>query len=195
MQSQELFVLDDFHPFPDQLREHALNQYYTDWLGPDGQVYKRISICAVPGLQPMLEALLGPIEMLGMGYRLNFNEEEPNAAIHSDLGWGTHALVLYLCDGPGGTAFWTHKETNQYRIETGDTWLFEQVNQDWNDESKWQMKDMVGLKFNRALIYESALFHSRFPFKAFGHDGSTGRLIAVAFFTPRNRNDSSGDSA
>jgi hypothetical protein len=193
--SQELIVIDDFHPFPNELREHALNQYYIDWMGHDGQIYKRVCLTEVPALCSMLEELLGPIDMLGMGYRLNFNEEEPNAAIHSDLGWGTHALVLYLCEGPGGTAFWRHKETNMPAIDPGDTWLFEQVNGDWDDESKWQQERMVELKFNRALIYESRLFHSRYPFKAFGHDGTTGRLIAVAFFTPRNSHDSPSDSA
>lgn len=183
--SKDLLIIDDFHPFPEILREHALNQYYIDWPAPDGQIYKRVSITEIPGLRSMLEAILGPIDMLGMGYRLNFNEEEPNSAIHSDLGWGTHALVLYLCEGPGGTVFWRHNETNMSRIEPGDTWLFEQVCGDWGDESKWTQERMVALKFNRAIIYESALFHSRYPFKAFGTDGETGRLVAVAFFTPR----------
>jgi hypothetical protein len=35
------------------------------------------------------------------------------------------------------------------------------------------------------VIYESALFHSRWPFAAFGKGFSDGRLIACAFFTPR----------
>lgn len=182
-----IYVLEDFHPFPEEIREHALLAKYEDWLGPDGQVYKRISRTMVPGLLPLLEDLLGPIQMLGMGYRLNYNEEEPNAAIHSDIGWGTHALVLYLSEGPGGTAFWKHKTTGCTRIDTGDTWLFEQVNQDWNDEGKWKQCKLVEMKFNRAVIYESALFHSRYPFKAFGSTPEDGRLIAVAFFTPRGK--------
>jgi hypothetical protein len=135
----------------------------------------------------MLEDLLGPCEMLGMAFRLNYDEELPNAAIHSDMGWGTHALVLYLCDGPGGTAFWTHKKTEARRIGEGDTWLFEQVCNDWDDESAWTQNELVALKFNRALIYSSELFHSRWPFKAFGNSPETGRLIVVAFFNPRNK--------
>jgi|SRR5688572_2091545 len=183
----ELYVIDNFHPFPDLLRQHALKQEFEDWQGPDGEVYKRICRIQVPGILAMLTDLFGPVDMLGMGYRLNYNEEEPNAAIHSDLGWGTHALVLYLCEGSGGTAFWSHRVTEAHRIDPGDQVLFEHVAPDWNDESKWEIRQMVNLKYNRALIYESALFHSRYPFKAFGDSPENGRLIVVAFFTSENR--------
>ena len=181
-QTEQIFVLDDFYPFPEKLRDFALKQDFIDWQGPDGQVYKRICITNVPGLTSMLEDLLGSVEMLGMAFRLNFNEEEPNAAIHSDLGWGTHALVLYLSEGESGTAFWKHKETSTVRIDPGDEWLYEKVCNDWNELDKWEQRKFIPMKFNRALIYESAFFHSRWPFKAFGDSPETGRLIVVAFF-------------
>lgn len=184
---KDLFVLDSFYPLADELRTFAKEQKFEDWLGPDGEIYKRVWIGEIPALTQILEELLGPIDMLGQGFRLNFNEELPNAAIHSDLGWGTHALVLYLSAGDSGTAFWKHKETGMGQIEPGDTWLFEQVNQQWNDASKWEQVHFVPMKFNRALIYKSSYFHSRYPFEAFGTDIDSGRLIAVAFFTPRNQ--------
>lgn len=187
-QDQSLFVLDDFHPFPDMVRDDALRLVkegaFTDFHGPDGQIYKRVCVKEIPGIRQMLYGLLGPMEVHGMAYRLNFNNEAPNAAIHSDLGWGTHALVFYLSDGPSGTAFWKHNRTGTNRIENGDVWLFEQVCNDWNDETKWKIERFVGMKYNRALIYESALFHSRYPFEAFGDCPENGRLIVVAFFTP-----------
>jgi hypothetical protein len=65
--------------------------------------------------------------------------------------------------------------------------LLEQINQDWNDEKAWSIRKFVEMRYNRALIYESALFHSRYPFKAFGTSPKDGRLIVVAFFTPRNK--------
>lgn len=183
------FVIDDFHPFPQALRDVGLSAPYEDWLGPDGQVYKRICRMEIPGIRSMLEGLFGSIDILGMGFRLNFDGEVPNAAIHSDMGWGTHALVLYLSDGPSGTAFWKHKATGTDRVDPGDVWLFEHVNKDWNDASKWEQIRFVEMKFNRALIYESSYFHSRFPFEAFGKDKDSGRLIVVAFFTPEQRDD------
>lgn len=184
-----LVVVDDFHPYPQALRDHALHQKYEDWPGPDGEIYKRICINEVPGLRHLIEKVMGPVDMLGMAYRLNYNGETPNASIHSDLGWGTHALVLYLSTGLSGTAFWRHRNTGADNISPGDTWLFEQVCHDWNDESKWDIRHFVRMQFNRALIYESRLFHSRFPFEAFGTDPKDGRLIAVAFFTPKHMVD------
>jgi hypothetical protein len=174
-------VFDDFL----DVREHALRAEYVDWTGYDGQVYKRVALTPVPGLLEAIERVCGPVELFGMGYRLNYANELPNQAVHSDMGWGTHALVLYLCDGPGGTAFWRHKATGAERIEQGDTALMEAIGRDWDDESKWDMTAMCPLKRNRAVIYESALFHSRHPFAAFGDCPENGRLIAVAFFTPR----------
>jgi len=183
----DIYILDDFHPYAEELREDALTSEYVDWQGPDGQVYKRICIKEIPLLKEMLTYLFGPLNMLGMAYRLNFDEELPNAAIHSDMGWGTHALVLYLSDGPSGTAFWTHKETGADKILPNQHELFEAVCHDWNDESKWNQDTFVCMKFNRALVYRSELFHSRYPFEAFGDSPETGRLIAVAFFTPERQ--------
>lgn len=182
VKSYPIYVLDDFHPYPKELRAHALDQEYEDWLGPDGEVYRRVWVGEIPGLRMLLEQAFGKIEMLGMAYRLNFNRELPNAAIHSDLGWGSHALVLYLSEGEGGTAFWEHKATGAHRIEKEDYWLFEKVCHDWNDIDKWKQHCLVEMKMNRAVIYESALFHSRYPFEAFGTDETSGRLIVVAFF-------------
>jgi hypothetical protein len=173
-----------FEDFLD-VREHALKAEYVDWPGYDGQVYKRVALTPVPGLHEAIERVCGPVDMLGMGYRLNYANELPNQAVHSDLGWGTHALVLYLCDGPGGTAFWRHKATGAERIDVGDTALMQAIGSDWDDESKWDMTGLCPLKRNRAVIYESALFHSRHPFAAFGDCPESGRLVAVAFFTPR----------
>lgn len=184
-----LKVIDDFLPDIERVRTHALVSEFYDWEGPDEQVYKRICITPIPTMLQRLEEVVGPFEMLGMGYRLNYDEEVPNQSIHSDLGWGTHALVLYLGDGPSGTAFWRHKATGTIAIRQGQVGLLNKIQNDWEDESKWEQREMVEMKKNRCLIYESALYHSRFPFKAFGNSPETGRLIAVAFFTPESEND------
>ncbi|SDQ42043.1 DUF6445 family protein [Pseudoxanthomonas sp. CF125] len=178
-------IFDHFLADPLTVREEGLAAPYIDWEGHDGQVYKRVCLTAVPGLQECIEAEIGPVDMLGMGYRLNFAGELPNAAIHSDLGWGTHALVLYLCDGVGGTAFWRHKATGATRIDPGDFDLWQAVKGDWDNEDAWDQIGLCEMQFNRAVIYEGANFHSRYPFAAFGTGPEDGRLIAVAFFTPR----------
>ncbi|GAB2493147.1 hypothetical protein GCM10027084_02290 [Pseudoxanthomonas sangjuensis] len=174
-------------PNASALRQHALQAHFIDWPAPDGEVYKRVALVEVPGLQQAIEAAVGPVDMLGMGYRLNYGGELPNHAIHSDMGWGTHAAVVYLSEGTGGTAFWRHRATGANRIDPGDTALFELVKDDWNDAGRWERIGLVEMKLGRGLIYESALFHSRWPFAAFGDNPESGRLIAVAFFTPRQQ--------
>lgn len=181
-----MIIIDDFLPDPESVRAAGLCAAFIDWAGPDGEVYKRIAIAEVPGLREGIERAMGPVEMLGMGYRLNFNGELPNAAIHSDMGWGTHAAVLYLSEGEGGTALWRHRATGASRIDPGDVTLFEHVRHDWDDAAKWDQIGLAEMKLGRCVIYESALFHSRWPFEAFGSDHDTGRLIAVAFFSPRS---------
>lgn len=181
-------VLSEFLYDASAVRAHALAAPFEDWPGPDGEVYRRIWRGEVPGLRAAIEKAMGPVDMLGMGYRLNYAGELPNAAVHSDLGWGAHALVLYLTPdelGRGGTAFWQHKATGATRIDVGQFDLLGQVRPDWNRESAWRMRTLVPMQFNRALIYEGAQFHSRYPFAAFGDRPDNGRLIAVAFFTPR----------
>lgn len=177
-------IVDDFLADPQAVRQAGLEADYVDWPGHDGQVYKRICITDVPGVREGIERLFGPVEMLGMAYRLNYNQELPNAAIHSDLGWGTHALVLYLSEGEGGTAFWRHKATGAHRIDPGDHALLAQVEGDWDDADRWDQTFLCPIQFNRAVVYESALFHSRYPFAAFGTSPRDGRLVVVAFFTP-----------
>jgi len=179
-----MMVIDGFVPDASAVRAHALQAPYIDWPGHDGQVYKRVALVDVPGLREGIERAMGPVEMLGMGYRLNYDGELPNAAIHSDMGWGTHAAVLYLSEGEGGTAFWRHKSTGAERIEQGDFELFEQIRHDWDDAGYWEQIGLAEMRMGRCVIYESALFHSRWPFAAFGTDPQSGRLVAVAFFTP-----------
>lgn len=181
-------IYDNLIPNPARLRRLGLGAAYEDFAAPDGETYRRVARQEVPGLQAAIEQVMGPVDMLGMGYRLNFNGEMPNTAIHSDLGWGTHAAVLYLSDGPGGgTALWRHRATGVERIDMGDEELLQQIKGDWSKPDRWEQTALAPMRLGRLVIYESALFHSRWPFEAFGDGAATGRLIAVAFFTPRHR--------
>lgn len=176
-----LIVVDDFLLSPLDVRQHALSQEFYDWEGPDGQTYQRVCAAEVPGLKEAIEAEMGPCDWLLTGYRLNYGGEPPNQAIHADLGWGTHAAVVYLSEGPGGTAFWRHLPTGSTHYHPDD---YEAVIKDVDNPDQWEMRIMVGARPNRALIYESDMFHSRYPFEAYGDSMETGRLIAIAFFTP-----------
>lgn len=180
-----LSIHDDFLPNASAIREAGLRAPYADFHAHDGETYKRVCLVEIPGVQEAIEQVMGPVDMLGMGFRLNFGGEVPNAAVHSDIGWGSHAMVLYLNqEGEGGTAFWSHEATGAESLMPGDLDLLEQVKGDWNRRGAWRMRELVPIRFNRAILFESTLFHSRYPFEAFGSGFDDGRLVAVAFFTP-----------
>ncbi len=185
--SADLAVLDDFLPDPNKLLTQAQKAKFGPYVGQDGVTYERVAVHHSDDVVDALNVYMGrPIDLLGMGFRLNYEGENPNHAIHSDLGWGTYALVLYLSTPPSavvsGTAFWTHRDTAADRILGNDHALLRKIEGHWDDVSKWQQDQFVISKFNRASIYRSELFHSRWPFEAYGTTPQDGRLIAVAFF-------------
>lgn len=186
--SADLAVVDNFLDSPHTLLTAAQKAKYGPYHGKDGVTYERVAEHYHAEVVDKLNEFMGrPIKLLGMGFRLNYAGENPNHAIHSDLGWGTYALVLYLSEPPShlisGTAFWNHVATGKERILDGDVKLLNQIQGDWDDASKWDQRGFVSSKFNRAAIYRSELFHSRWPFEAYGSSISDGRLICVAFFS------------
>lgn len=176
-------VIDDFFPDFERVREHAKLSHYYDWLASDGEVYKRISLLHVPDMLKQLETHLGPVKVGLMGYRLNYEGEVPNQSIHSDVGFMTHACVVYLNEGDSGTAFWRHRDTQASDIWYGQSDLFEGIKDDFDNPDAWEQLLTVPTKKNRAVIYRGNMFHSRYPFEAFGKTPDDGRLIAIAFFS------------
>lgn len=172
-----------------EVRQQALNAVYEDWLGPDNIVYKRIAVVDIPEIRDRLAEIYGEVDVLGMAFRANMNGEPPNQSIHTDVGWGTHAMVLYLTDGDSGTAFWKHIPSGRVELPPFDIHAFIDVRKDWTDESKWMIYDEIQMKYNRAALYKSQLFHSRWPFKAFGTCMEDCRLTLVCFFTPLMKPD------
>ncbi len=179
-------VIDNFFPDFDRVLAHAKTSEYYDWTGPDGQTYKRVSLTRVPTLGESLQRAVGYIEILGSAYRLNFNGELPNNLIHTDLGWGTHALVVYLNAPGSGTAFWRHKKSGLIElVNLAQDENLSTVAPDWDNPDAWEQIDFVEAKPNRAVIYKSSWFHSRFPFEAGGTSEDDGRLAVVSFFNFR----------
>lgn len=186
LHTPDLRVYDDFLPNPDSVRNRGIRARFRNFLGKDGELYKRVSDKPIGEVIIALEEAMGrEIELLGMGYRLNYDGEMPNHAIHSDLGWGTYAAVVYLSDPPrgrsSGTAFWRH-HSGYDRIRPGDDDVLREVFTDWDMPEAWEQTTFVPSAYNRGIIYRSELFHSRWPFEAYGTSPDDGRLIVVAFF-------------
>lgn len=135
-------------------------------------------------------------------FRLNTEEETTPSRIHADdivLG-SEWASVIYLCTPEQeltqntGTALWRHLPTlhdGRPSLEyaavnspSGNPYdLYDIIDEDGHDESKWQLRGMAGMKNNRIVVYPSHLFHSRFPRESVvGNTKETGRLVWVNFF-------------
>lgn len=182
----DLRVYDGFLNNPDSVRNRGIRAKYTNYSAPDGEIYKRVAPGAIEEVVDGLNEAMGrPISLLMMGYRLNYAGEKPNKAIHADTGWGTYASVLFLNEPPSGrtsgTAFWEH-HTGHSRIRDGELNVLKDVVADYDNAAAWEQTAFVNAKYNRCLIYRSELFHSRWPFEAFGSSPDDGRLIVVSFF-------------
>lgn len=106
--------------------------------------------------------------------------------IHADLDMGDWTAILYLNpDAPegDGTAFWRHRLSGQIATSTQgreaaipDEWVA------WRDLAQWDRWHLVPARFNRLLLFRSALFHSRAIAANYGA-GDDARLIQVVFGT------------
>ena len=188
---------DDFLQFPELTRELAVEEFpFSDVTGPDGESYKRVFVADPNLFKPEIEKWLNSkVSQRYSVFRLNYGGENPNSAIHSDALYDSHALVLYLSrpeDCVGGTAFWRHRKTGftawpskQEILRKGKNpqRIWEGLTEDWDNLSAWEQTHLAEMKFNRAICYPTAMFHSRYPFPAFGDCPENGRLIFCSFFT------------
>ena len=128
-----------------------------------------------------------PRESLLAFFRVATEEFDTDWRIHADSKVGdirpTRALVLYLSEstmqGLHGTAFWKHKELG-YEMppnisdEQSDRMLINEA----NDLSNWELHSVVGYRPNRAVMYPSNYFHSKYPNVGW----KEGRMVYVMFY-------------
>ncbi|MET0307359.1 MAG: DUF6445 family protein [Sphingomonas sp.] len=209
-EGQPIAIVDGFHPDPDGLRAAASGAAFE----PGRHHYPGIRAALPhdyfarvrPALVPVLREVFGHaagVELLDASFSI---VTTPPAALeiaqrlpHVDaVQPGRIALVHYLApDGGDGTAFFRHRATGfeaidaarspgylahlnaELRAQTpppaypfGDTALFERIQH-------------VEARYNRAVIYRSALLHSGAiaPDAPLDADPGTGRLTVTAFLS------------
>lgn len=120
-------------------------------------------------------------------FRVATEEFDTDWRIHADSKVGDirpeRALVLYISpstkEGLHGTAFWKHKEVG-YEMpldvsnEEADRFLSEEA----NNLDNWDLHSVVGYRPNRALMYPSTYFHSKYPNTGW----KEGRMVYVMFY-------------
>lgn len=127
-------------------------------------------------------------------YRRYLSEEWKETYIHSDDGMASFTGIAFLNTPEqcaGGTAIWKHQK---YRLQSNPTLgellsvginspekFFEDVHKDGFEEKNWEMVDFAEMRFNRLILFPSALYHSRYPMRSFGTGLGDSRLIKVFF--------------
>jgi hypothetical protein len=94
------------------------------------------------------------------------------------------ASVLYISTGAetsvNGTAFWKHHEHGLKLPEDVTNEEFDRlIIQDSNDLNKWELLDVVFSAPNKRVLYDSNLFHSKWPAEILVGT----RIVLVCFYT------------
>lgn len=190
-------AIENFLPDPARERELALEATYVT-LEHNGLVYRGMSEqpegeeCA--RLRQILSFEGGVIRT---GYRRYLESEENETYIHPDADIAKYTAVLFLNtpdQAKGGTAFWRYRPYNWVAVPRAEELplqglkdepsLWKRILDEGHDEFHWQMWNYVPMGWNRLLIFDSRLFHSRYPKRAFGSTIADGRLIKLYFIQP-----------
>lgn len=188
----QILTLDGFSPDPHRERELALEANYKT-IEYNGLNYRGISFKDDSESIERLENILGQeFSSHECFYRRYCSGEKNETYIHSDVLIGTYTGILFLNhedECQGGTAFWKHKKFGWDRHPEKETlasqglantdWLWKQVYQDGFHEKRWDLLEVVPMRFNRLVLFQSPLYHSRYPQD--WPDAKTPRYIKVFF--------------
>lgn len=190
-------VVDNFLDDPDAYRAEALKLPYYEIRGPDGGVYKNISVRPTTEHKEKIEAALGRTVRQDYSFcRYALYGTPLNHLIHADSGLSPYACVLYLNPEdqipPGsGTAFYEHRKLKITKVPTEEEVravgksprrIMGELEASWGDATRWRETGRIPMKYNRAIFFETTYFHSRLPLDAFGMTMDDARLIFVSFF-------------
>lgn len=191
----EILRIDNFTPDLQAVRDSVINGAFTTETGPDGAKYTGISQFPVPHWYERIAYFIGHrITPRLSCFRLNLAGELPHSWVHSDDICAQFASVLYLNKPEhcwGGTAFWQHTIKHIDRLPskaelTGQNIdadaFYKSMDKEWKQLFLWDQIGFVPMRFNRFITYPTCLFHSRFPFEAFGKGPEDGRLIWICFY-------------
>lgn len=181
-------VIDNFCVQSDQVRASAIASGFGTWTPASAKVgsgkYQGMNWMVehkymIYALHVALGAIIIPNSMF---CRLT-NKETERAYVHSDLASGSFTCVAYLSDHKeeSGTAFYRHRETG-----------LQEMPLEWMDDPRrgnemvsgspkvWEKLDYVRGLYNRAVIFNAPLFHSRWPMQ--GLESNEDRLVWVCHF-------------
>lgn len=182
--SRLIKVIDNFIPNFEYIRPLIDRVSFGDH-EHKGKTYTGFGPVTLP-LKKLIEEEMGfMVEFQQSHIRIGRENTPLTHYIHADSDGAQFACVVYLNDPSceTGTMFWKHKATRLDRLEQpADPDLFELFTKHISDESHWDKLEYVEAKENRAVIFDAALFHSRYPQTLPITEGQTPRLVCTIFF-------------
>lgn len=200
--NQSILIVDDFLTDPDYFRDVAKKMDFPDLRDisnfPGRNSLQRLN---APDIDAVVSNLvhdnLEPLTQLSHGkFRLTLKDDKGRAKVHLDNSqWSG---ILYLSkDGEtnSGTDFFRHKATgldstllSDQKIKSLGWQNRDRANQeinkivqnDTNEDDKWEHIMRVPMKYNRLLLLRPWLWHTAGP--GFGESFEDGRLIYLMFY-------------
>ena len=177
-------VKDDFLPNFDACLELANGLEYGNHTH-NGKNYTGVGNATLPVKALMEETLGVKIKVNQSHFRLGNKTTKLTHYIHADSPEAQYAMVLHMTTPAckSGTAFWQHKYTGLHNLpQKYGKALFDVLDQDTWNENRWNLTDFAESKANRAVFFDSSLFHSRWPKNLPIEENETPRLVFVVFF-------------
>ena len=183
-------IIDDF------LDDYKSFRYHCDHVNYDG-ITSPVDDIFYPGVSLDIPAeiagevknkithrLGADIDVKYMFLRLSVDGVHDPHIAHTDSSMGEYSAMLYLNktnDCIGGTAFLTHKDTglNSNPINEKQELVWRR---DHSRFDAWQISNMLSMRQNRLVMFNSDHMHAALPVGGFGSSAKDGRLVLVCFF-------------
>lgn len=196
MSWKNFLVVDNFTADPDRVRQSALESGFGTWRPNKGEVgssvYDGMNFWgdhATP-LRSLVRVHGQMIYPNSMFFRV-CNEGTEAAYVHSDREAGEFTAILYLSKHgeDSGTGFYRHRESGITRMlsfaemaQTPEWFAKFKTEMVEGSPNVWECIQYVAGHYNRALIFEAPLFHSRHPKHGYGSTADDGRMVWVCHY-------------
>ena len=184
-----ILVVDDFCEYLGEVKYSALTAGLGTW-NPEGHSTSKYSGIGYNGDHALMLLPLvlhtGRMLVPNLMFFRRTTKDTGRPHVHSDRESGDHTCVCYMSENssPSGTAFYRHIPTGLTSMpshqEMRAMGILEEIEADMKSSSpdKWEQIEYVESKKNRAVIFDSARFHSRISTE----DTEEERLVWVAHY-------------
>jgi len=167
--SVSLIILDDFYNNPDEVREFALSQVFSDYTYRFGKI---TSPHITDDIKEIIERIIfnyaGEVtswdDSLSGSFCLATQEDRDTIKANESHGWTGVCYRTPNAPVTSGVGIFKHVKTNRSKIPKNlngeiNSILLEQIYRDSKDITKWEPMDVSVNVYNRLFLFRSDLFH------------------------------------